>query len=733
MAYKSQITNKYMGATFKGAPKSNTVTELGQIVDALRQDLNPALNKFASAKVDKQQAEAATKVQGLYASGKSAEEIATEIENGLHPDLEHKYTAAVVDGYFGKFEAAKSIKQIEKALEAGDYDFTTDSLETFWKSYLPKFTEQSSAFTTGFATVFNEYKANALVEDAKKRGKYWEDKKIEGIHEVLDAKVIIDGKHWNATALWQEVNTYRGSLPKVDGYKENAFISKETTNQAMYLWAFKKYQTATTLQDLEIAKAVLNEPRITKKGQVLPSLLDTGKKEYSTLIGQIESKMISLESWSNTKTERKYLLDRRNGLIDIFAMEDGDERRKAIEVFTKAYPESASTIALIAKSSALNQEKKGDIANITKRVINGEFNWKDDELNAELVNANATYATMTSIYRDLLQAERTVTNGWENPYEDTAVNDIIAKLAKVLTMKMPIMAKYEDGKGEQILSDLVSFDVQDAYIKWLQDPNNQRPNNNAQPQDKLAWERKKREFLKETYNESLQKYDNDAWRDTLKNRIMLDSENVTFDLDDVPTEYYTEVIKETVTGLQQKDAEGKTKIQKLAEAADKDLTSVMTILQKSDYFNQLITSAGFEKLISLDEKGKNLPYPPTFQTTILQDLMKAITDATGIEVKDYSVEIDKATDSISAFTGTISLPDIVKNDWTTWGTDEKADSTEARRRAFKTGLETIIGREATHGLLYTLTSLKPNLTASLAQAFNMSSEEFEQMVEEYLK
>jgi len=721
-----------MGAGFKGAPRSNTVTELGLIVDALRQDFNPALDKFASAKVGKQQSEAATKVQGLYASGKSADDIAKEIENGLHPDLEHQYTKAVVDGYFGKFEAAKSIKQIEESLEAGNYDFTQETLETFWKSYLPKFTEESSSFTTGFATVFNEYKANALVADAKKRGQYWEDKKIEGIHEVLDAKVIIDGKNWNASAFWQEVETYRGSLIKVDG-KENAFISKETVNQAMYLWSFKKYSTATTLQDLEIAKAVLQEKRITKNGQVLPSLLATGKKEYSTLVGQIESKMISLESWSNTKTERKYLLDRRNGLIDIFAMKDGDARRKAIEDFIKLYPESASTINLIAKSSALNQEKKGDIANITKRVINGEFNWKDDELNAELVTANATYATITSIYRDLLQAERTVTNGWENPYEDTAVNDIVAKLAKVLTMKMPIMAKYEDGKGEQILADLVTFDVQDAYISWLKDPNNQRPSNDAQPQDKFAWETKKRAFLKEVYNESLQKYDNDAWRETLKNRLLIDSENVTFDLDDVPTEYYTEVIKETVTGLQEKDVEGNTKIQKLAEMADKDLTSVMTILQKSDYFEQLITGAGFKTLISLDEKGKNLPYPPTFQSTILQDLMKAITDATGIEVKDYSVEIDKATDSISSFTGTISLPEIVKNDWTTWGTDEKAESLEVRRRAFKTGLETIIGREATHGLLYTLTSLKPNLTASLAQAFNMSSEEFEQMVNETLK
>ena len=108
-------------------------------------------------------------------------------------------------------------------------------------------------------------------------------------------------------------------------------------------------------------------------------------------------------------------------------MEDGDARRKAIEEFELLYPESASTISLIAKSKGINQEKKGDITNITKRVINGEFNWKDNELNDELILANATPATILSIYRDLLQAERTVTNGWENPYEDTAVNDIDTK------------------------------------------------------------------------------------------------------------------------------------------------------------------------------------------------------------------------------------------------------------------------------------------------------------------
>ena len=37
MAYKSQVTNKYMGSGFKGAPKSNTTTELTQVVSSLKE------------------------------------------------------------------------------------------------------------------------------------------------------------------------------------------------------------------------------------------------------------------------------------------------------------------------------------------------------------------------------------------------------------------------------------------------------------------------------------------------------------------------------------------------------------------------------------------------------------------------------------------------------------------------------------------------------------------------
>ena len=168
MAYKSQVTNKYMGATFKGAPKSNTVTELGQIVTALKNDFNPVFKNYVDTYVDKKQDDAAIKVQGLYASGKTADEISKEIIKGDHPDLEGKYTKAVVDGYAGTFEAGEVIKKITEAKEAGDYSIEDGiSIETFWKGHLPKFTDKSSAWTTGFATIFNKYRATELIEDAK--------------------------------------------------------------------------------------------------------------------------------------------------------------------------------------------------------------------------------------------------------------------------------------------------------------------------------------------------------------------------------------------------------------------------------------------------------------------------------------------------------------------------------------------------------------------------------------
>ena len=63
---------------------------------------------------------------------------------------------------------------------------------------------------------------------------------------------------------------------------------------------------------------------------------------------------------------------------------------------------------------------------------------------------------------------------------------------------------------------------------------------------------------------------------------------------------------------------------------------------------------------------------------------------------------------------------------------EKTESIEAQNLAFKQGLETILGREATQGLLWSIKEFKPESITALAQIFNMSSEDFGQMVNKTL-
>ena len=83
MAYKSQVTNKYMGSGFKGAPKSNTTTELTQVVSSLKEYFNPAFKNYVDTYVDKKQDDAAIKVQGLYAQGKTADKAIRILEHTL--------------------------------------------------------------------------------------------------------------------------------------------------------------------------------------------------------------------------------------------------------------------------------------------------------------------------------------------------------------------------------------------------------------------------------------------------------------------------------------------------------------------------------------------------------------------------------------------------------------------------------------------------------------------------
>ena len=720
MAYKSQVTNKYMGATFKGAPKSNTVTELGQIVTALKNDFNPVFKNYVDTYVDKKQDDAAIKVQGLYASGKTADEISKEIIKGDHPDLEGKYTKAVVDGYAGTFEAAQVIKKITEAKEAGDYSIEDGiSIETFWKGHLPKFTDKSSAWTTGFATIFNKYKATELIKDAEERGAYREDKKVEGLHGVIDAHLITEkaaGNKVNGVDLWTIANSYVANLPNVDGYKENVFMSKETVTKALYEYAYKLFSDAETQEELEIAKSIIYDKRVDTKGKELDSLFNIGKKETVQLLGSIEKKMITLENQRYQNDERAYVSERRDLIVELIATTDDAKRKELLKTLETKHGDLFTTYNQILQAKGKVEEIGGEITKLTEEVMRGEWNNKDGLL-LKAKEYNATESTITMLLKEQISAEKNSAYGWENPYQDKEVGELNAKLAVILKSKVPSLAKYDDGKVTQMIADRVEKDVRAEYIEWIK--KHPRPDKTANPKDQMDWWEKKDKWINDKYEEKLKIYDNEAWLTSFKNLMELEEE-AGFDLEAVPTEYYDAVVENVAKQMKAiNPTDNTSEIQKYQTEADRDLMSITDVIGNSQAYKELINSAGFQSLIKQN---------PEFGESIIASIMKELK----LETTDYSEQLSALSDTIGAFTDNIDLPSIVENDLWTWGKNEKTQSIDAQNLAFKQGLETILGREATQGLLYSISQSKPESITALAQIFNMSSEDFSKMVNKTL-
>ena len=313
MAYKSQVTNKYMGAGFKGAPKSNrnpARTELGQIVSALKNDLTPAIANWAEANIEGLQDAATKKMQKLYASGKDSKTINKEILAGKHKDLEHKYTEAVVEGQFGRIEAYDTINKI--TTEIGNYLPREQTLETFWQGYLPNFDEKGSFFTEGFAVVFNEYKAKALSKDAEERAVYQENQKINGIVTSLRGEYELNG--FQEGTAWKLVESFGSPLP-FSGKQNNYFVNNAAKNQSMFLFISDLVRTATTEEQLDHAEFLLEEARGGK--HKLGSLAETYDAEsISKLYGSIISTRDDIKTRAWTKYTRDKIIKEENYIND---------------------------------------------------------------------------------------------------------------------------------------------------------------------------------------------------------------------------------------------------------------------------------------------------------------------------------------------------------------------------------------------------------------------------------
>ena len=276
--YERQVTNKYYGAGSGGKVYTNTQS------DGLAKSLSNAGYKIGKAedlRIDRKKDKAVSKINEMYASGKTFEDINAEILAGQHPELTGKYIDATTNYHAGRVKASEVIKEIEA--NKNKYDFTdkSQSLETFYKAYMPNFDGMDSSAILGFSTLFNQFKSKDAMIDANNRSTHASNVKIEEGVTILDTMPTELIK----TNLAGEFNSFKTPVPNSDGSgKINQLYTNKEAISVLVRSVQKVIALAETEDDLERAEAILSANLgIGKDGQDIKSLGSRNTKEVLKL------------------------------------------------------------------------------------------------------------------------------------------------------------------------------------------------------------------------------------------------------------------------------------------------------------------------------------------------------------------------------------------------------------------------------------------------------------------
>jgi len=329
MAYKSQVTQKWIGSTNKGAVQHIDArkTEMGQIVSALKNDFTPALNNYSDKYIERKQDAAKAKMLELNASGMSVEEIHKGIMNGEYEELSNQYVKKVVDSHSGRFEAVETIRKIEEAADDYNYKDTEGTIEDFWKKHLPNLNEASADFRIGFAAAFNEWSADAKLKDAQLRAEWAHEKKIMNGVKYLDRFAKND-----MSTYWERIKTLNTEMPTQNGEKAYFFDNDEMNEVAMSHaeWILA---TATDSDQLDVAIQILTSDRGKGKGgNNLGSLISTRDPAVADLLDKINVRQANLvqkerqnEVYEKNKKVEEVYADAMKGKVVGVDEKDGTE------------------------------------------------------------------------------------------------------------------------------------------------------------------------------------------------------------------------------------------------------------------------------------------------------------------------------------------------------------------------------------------------------------------------
>ena len=689
MAYKSQVTNKYMGSTFKGRPHVDTNpanTEMGQIVSALKNDLSPAIQKWADVNILKQKDEATKKVQKLYMEGNTSKDINDAILKGDHPDLAHKYTEAVVNGQLGRIHAYEVIDNIN--LNMGDYKPREESLETFWKQYLPKFDEKGEFFTDGFAAVFTEYKAKALSKDMSERAVFKENQKINGIvnSTLTDYKLngYVKGKSWKL------IESYGSPLP-FDGKGKNYFVSNAAKNKSAFIFVDGLVKTAKTEKQLDDALAFLDEDRGGKHN--LKSLGETyDAQEIAKLRARIETKRESIKTnahnnWVRNKTKKGHeLLQDYNAykyggtlsdgtVIDRNAVIAGEDNinyydDKAEEVY-QAAKDFDVTLASAIETLDANVDKRNRSDKILEKLMLEvqQGLWVDNPtgLATKIAEAGGDLSDWTTIGNQNWNIKGRIESGQSLfPFQTEAFwTTSTARLTKIMDTDDKLIKIAGNDVAALMITNTVVQEYESQVMAWYADPDNKEPSKTANGgQDWVDWHKKRVEFRNKTMDDLLATYKTEGYYKKAKALIEQGNTNSlsTLIASDVTEDVIEKAFESTITLATNEMAKNKQTFENFKEESARLLTPISELPQFKAMINNVKSNLAKAGIVNIDDA----------------EIAKMLLDKIGLQDSDVDLEAIKDqfvtnTDNVIAQGFDKSFPTLVEDKgWTVW-VDEAAE------------------------------------------------------------
>ena len=315
--YKSRVKNKYMGSGFEGYVSSARTTEGLELAKKLQESALTG-QKLLNVKIDQDKDEAIEKVQSLYASGKKLEDIQAEILAGKHPDLTGKFIEKTTQFHLGKVKAAETIKTIEANKNKYDFKNPEQTLEKFYEQYLPNFNEADNSFTTGFASAFNQYKADEAIKDAEKRSVYASEKKIEEGRTIISSIPTSQLKE-KLVETWDNLSM---QVPNTDGSdKPNTLFTNDEKQSVLLKEIESTIIEAKTIEDLDRADILLNmDLGVGADGQPRGRITDRKNDKVLLLKEKLDKRRRTLEIQDRQDKEFK----EKEEVKDLFALLNSD-------------------------------------------------------------------------------------------------------------------------------------------------------------------------------------------------------------------------------------------------------------------------------------------------------------------------------------------------------------------------------------------------------------------------